>query len=133
MAQDTGERGDMCFFGMHDGVRYGVDSPPDWGNPQLGHKLLVEGIASDGGQECAGVRIDGRASVLPELSPECNTIAPATPEISALEQGRRPGITEDQRAMIVADPSSSWQMVRLRALPVPEVALAQTETIYFPF
>ncbi len=133
VAQDTGERSDVCFFVRHEGVRYGVSSPPDWGNPQLGHKLLVEGSVSDEGRECGGVEIEGRASVLPELSPECDEIAPATPEILALELGRRPGITEDERAMILADPSSSLQIRRLRALPVPEVALGRTETIYFPF
>jgi len=133
VAQDTGERSDVCFFVRHEGVRYGLSSPPDWGNPQLGHKLLVEGVVTDGPQACAGVTIEGRASVLPELSPECDEIAPATPEILALELGRRPDITEEQRAMILADPSSSLQIVRLRALPVPEVALDRTETIYFPF
>ena len=133
VAQDTGERSDVCFFVRHGGVRYGVPSPPDWGNPQLGHKLLVEGVVSDGPQECAGVRIEGRASVMPELSRECNEIAPATPEILALKLGQRPDITDEQRAQILADPASSLQIVRLRALPVPNVVLGQTETIYFPF
>ncbi|MWV28180.1 hypothetical protein [Aurantiacibacter rhizosphaerae] len=133
VAQDTGERSDVCFFVRHNGERYGVSIPPDWGRPQLGHKLLVEGNVSDEGQECGGVKIEGRASVLPELSLECDEIAPATPEIIALKLGRRPDITEEQRAMILADPSTSLQIMRLRALPVPEVALGQTETIYFPF
>ena len=31
VAQDTGERSDVCFFVRHEGVRYGVSSPPDWG------------------------------------------------------------------------------------------------------
>ena len=133
VAQDTGEHSDVCFFVMQDGVRYGVSLPIDWGNPQLGHQLLVEGVVDDSAQECGGVRIDGRASVMPELSPQCNEIAPATPEILALGLGRRPGITPEQRAMIAADPSSSLQVMRLRALPVPEVALGHTETIYFAF
>ena len=133
VAQDTGPRSDVCFFVRHNGERYGVAIPPDWGNPQLGHMLLVEGVISDGPQQCAGVRIDGRASVMPELSPECNEIAPATPDILALKLGRRPDITEEQRAMIEADPASSLQIMRLAALPVPEVALGRTETIYFPF
>jgi len=133
VAQDTGERSDVCFFVMHNGVRYGVSLPIDWGNPQLGHKLLVEGAVNESAQECGGVRIEGRASVMPELSLECNEIAPATPEILALELGRRPGITQEQRARIAADPSSSLRVMRLRALPVPEVALGRTETIYFAF
>ena len=133
VAQETGERSDVCFFVRHEGVRYGVDIPSDWGRPQLGHMLLVEGVVSDGPQECGGVRIEGRTSVMPELSRECNEIAPATPEILAMELGRRPDITEEQRAMILADPSSSLQIVRLRSLPVPEVVLGRTETIYFPF
>ncbi|MFB0613727.1 hypothetical protein [Aurantiacibacter poecillastricola] len=133
VAQDTGDRSDVCFFVRHEGERYGVSSPPDWGNPQLGHKLLVEGVVSEDGRECGGVEIEGRASVLPELSSECDEIAPATPEILALELGRRPDITEAQRAMILADPASSLQIMRLPALPVPEVALGRTETIYFPF
>lgn len=133
IAQDTGPRSDVCFFVRHNSVRYGLAIPPDWGNPQLGHKLLVEGVVTDGPQECAGVRIDGRASVMPELSPECNEIAPASPEILALRLGRRPDITDEQRAMILADPSSSLQIMRLAALPVPEVALGRTEMVYFPF
>jgi outer membrane protein OmpA-like peptidoglycan-associated protein len=133
VAQDTGPRSDVCFFVRHDGVRYGLASPPDWGNPQLGHKLLVEGTVNEGAQECGGTQIAGRASVMPELSRDCNEIAPATPEILALKLGRRPDITDDQRAMIAADPSSSLQIMRLRALPVPEVVLARTETIHFPF
>ncbi|GBH29588.1 hypothetical protein MBESOW_P0842 [Sphingobium xenophagum] len=133
VAQDTGERSDLCFFVMHGGVRYGVSLPIDWGNPQLGHKLLVEGVVSKGSQECGGLRIEGRASVLPELSLECNEIAPATLEILALKLGRRPGISDEQRAMILANPSSSLQIMRLPALPVPKVALGSTETIYFPF
>ena len=133
VAQDTGERSDVCFFVRHGGTRYGIDSPPDWGNPQLGHKLLVEGIVREGEQECGGISIEGRASVMPELSGDCNEIAPATPEILALKLGRRPDITDEQRAMIAADPASSLQIMRLRALPVPEVALDRTETIYFPF
>lgn len=133
VAQDTGPRSDVCFFVRHQGVRYGVVIPPDWGKPQLGHKLLVEGVVTDGPQECAGVPIKGRASVLPELSLDCNEIAPATPEILALKLERRPDITEEQRAMILADPSSSLQIMRLASLPVPEVVLGRTETIYFPF
>ncbi len=133
VAQDTGDSSDVCFFVMHDGVRYGVAIPPDWGKPQLGHMLLVEGVVDGDKQECGGTAIDGRASVMPELSPECSEIAPATPEILAMELGRRPGITDEQRAMILADPSSSLQIMRLPALPVPEVALGRTETIYFPF
>lgn len=133
VAQDTGPRSDVCFFVRHQGVRYGVVIPSDWGKPQLGHKLLVEGVVTNGPQECAGVPIEGRASVLPELSLDCNEIAPASPEILALELGRRPDITDEQRAMILADPSSSLQIVRLPALPVPQVVLGRTETIYFPF
>ncbi|WP_144097600.1 hypothetical protein [Croceicoccus sediminis] len=133
VAQDTGDRSDVCFFVVHAGVRYGVALPIDWGKPQLGHKLLVEGVVDDSAQECGGVRIDGRASVMPELSLECSEIAPATPDILALKLGRRPGITDEQRAMILADPSRSLQIMRLPALPVPKVALGRTETIYFPF
>ncbi len=133
IAQDTGPRSDVCFFVRHNGVRYGVVIPPDWGKPQLGHKLLVEGVVTDGPQECAGVPIEGRASVLPELSLDCNEIAPASPAILALKLGRRPDITDAQRAMIEADPSASLQIMRLAPLPVPEVALGRTETIYFPF
>ena len=38
VAQDTGDRSDVCFFVMHEGVRYGVSLPIDWGNPQLGQR-----------------------------------------------------------------------------------------------
>lgn len=133
VAQDLGPQRDLCFFAMRDGVRYGLSSPQDWGNPQLGHKVLVEAEVADRPQECGGLAIDGRVSVMPELSPECDEIAPAMPEFLAEELPARLRLSDEDRLMIDADPKTSLRIVRLPALPVPEVALRRTETIYFPF
>lgn len=133
IAQDRGPRLDVCFFAIHNGVRYGLTSPTDWGAPQLGHKVLVEGEVTDGQPQCGGVPIDGQASVIPELSPECNEIAPATPTFASEPVPARAILGDADRALIEADPLSSLRIVRLAPLPTPEVALGQTETIYFPF
>ncbi len=133
VAQDLGPQRDLCFFAMRDGVRYGLSSPQDWGNPQLGHKVLVEAEVADRPNECGGIAIDGRVSVMPELSPECDEIVPVTPEFLAEELPARLRLSDADRSMIEADPATSLRIVRLPALPVPEVALRRTETIYFPF
>ena len=133
VAQDLGPQRDICFFAVRDGVRYGVSGPADWGNPQLGHQVLIEAEVADRPQECGGVPIDGRVSVMPELSPECDEIVPATPELLSDELPARLRLSEADRSMIEADPATSLRIVRLPALPVPEVALGRTETIYFPF
>lgn len=133
VAQDLGPQRDICFFAVRDGVRYGLSGPADWGNPQLGHQVLVEAEIADRPRECGGVPIDGRVSVMPELSPECDEIIPATPEFLAEDLPARLRLSEADRAMIEADPATSLRIVRLPALPVPEVALGRTETVYFPF
>jgi hypothetical protein len=133
VAQHLGPQRDLCFFALHDGVRYGLSSPPDWGNPQLGHQVLVEAEVVDGPQECGGVPIDGRVSVMPELSPECDEVVPPVPELLTGELPARSRLTEADRAMIEADPATSLRIVRLPALPVPQVTRGRTETIYFPF
>ncbi|AKH41958.1 outer membrane protein OmpA-like peptidoglycan-associated protein [Altererythrobacter atlanticus] len=133
VAQDMGPDRDFCFFVMHEGVRYGLSGPPDWGNPQLGHQVLVEAVIADKAEECGGVPIDGRVSVMPELSPECDEIAPFRPALRLSGPAPRRKLSEIERAAIAADPSASLQIVRLPPVPEHDVTLGRWETIYFPF
>src|ERR1700726_2388765 len=62
IARDTGPDTDLCFFAEHDGTRYALVNPPDWGVPQLKHRVLVEGHVKEGASSCGAVGIEGRAS-----------------------------------------------------------------------
>jgi len=69
-----------CWLSEHDGQLYylGIqtDVSADFNPPSLGHKVLVEGSVAAGGQQiCGGLVLDPvKVSVLPALSPECNTM-----------------------------------------------------------
>jgi outer membrane protein OmpA-like peptidoglycan-associated protein len=76
VARDTGEDTDLCFFAEHDGNRYALVNPPDWGAPQLKHRILVEGRVKEGAPACGAIAIEGRASVLPEIDESCSAIVP---------------------------------------------------------
>ena len=55
--------------------------------PQLGHEALIEGTLGEGPRVCGGrPPVPLRVSVMPELTPACNTILPAEP---GLTPGRR--------------------------------------------
>mgnify|MGYP001058602512 CR=1 FL=1 len=135
VAQHLGPDRDVCFFTEHRGRRYALTNPPDWGAPQLGHKVLVEGVVTDRPAECGGIVLEGRVSVMPELSLECNTIAPLTPEIAASLDRRNPRADEiaAELAAIARDPARSLHPVRLRLDATATVALGRVETIYYPF
>lgn len=76
IARDTGPVTDLCFLAEHDGERYALVNPPDWGVPQLHHRVLVEGLMKDGPLVCGARAIEGRASVMTELAAECDTVLP---------------------------------------------------------
>lgn len=69
-----------CWLSEFDGQLYylGIqtDVSADFSPPSLGHKVLVEGtVAEDGSEICGGLVLDPvKISVLPELSPECDTL-----------------------------------------------------------
>jgi len=75
IARDTGPVTDVCFLAEHNGERYALVNPPDWGVPQLKHRVLVEGRVA-AGSFCGAITIEGRASVLPDIDNSCNTVLP---------------------------------------------------------
>jgi outer membrane protein OmpA-like peptidoglycan-associated protein len=76
VARDTGPDTDVCFFAEHGGNRYALANPPDWGVPQLKHRVLVEGRVKEGPLVCGAIAIEGRASVLAEIDESCSVIIP---------------------------------------------------------
>ena len=73
-----------CWLAEYEGELYyltiQVDSTVDLKAPQLGYKVLVEGTPSDKPRICGGVPLEPvQLSVMPELSPECQTMLPADP------------------------------------------------------
>lgn len=69
-----------CWLSEFEGQLYylGIqtDVSADFSPPSLGHKVLVEGtVAGERTEICGGLVLDPvKVSVLPELSPECNTL-----------------------------------------------------------
>lgn len=72
-----------CWLAEHDGELYYLGPQGDLGAefypPQLGHKALIEGVVAEEQERiCGGIVLEPvNVSVLPELSPSCNTILPA--------------------------------------------------------
>jgi len=133
IARDTGPETDLCFFAEYEGERYALVNPPDWGNMQLKHRVLVEARVAGGDPVCGAIPLDAHISILPELDLSCDTLLPfdgasrptrAQPE-AMLELARR----------VEADPSVSLQPVRPETpYPVPTPPFEPEElTIYYPF
>ena len=98
VARDTGPDTDLCFFAEHDGNRYALVNPPDFGMPQLKHRVLVEGRIKEGAPYCGAIAIDGRASVMTEIDDTCNTIVPFDGVIKGTAGGVFNSGTPEQRA-----------------------------------
>lgn len=137
VAQETGPSTDLCFFAEHDGKRFSLNVPADWGAPQLGHRVLVEGEVTGAPLRCGGLVLEGRISVLSEVATECNRIAPfngvadaSTPTEAA--QARARLIAELVQASLT-DPVRSLDAVPLVMTPLPAVRPGQVETLYLPF
>ncbi len=142
IARDTGPDTDLCFFAEHDGERYALVNPPDWGNPQLKHRVLVEARVADGAPVCGATPLEAHISVLPELDPSCDTVLPFDGSV----RGRQGDIfsqgTPEQRAAalelarrVEADPALSLKPVMRESsypLPVPPFK-PESLTIYYPF
>lgn len=134
IAQDQGPDRDMCFYTEYRGQKYTLSFPQDWGAPQLGHKVLVEAAVVDKPGDCGGLSIDGRVSVMPELSLECNTIAPLLPTIKQPELSpAQAAALEKGLAEIAADPRLSLRSIPLPTPQTPEAKLGRLETVYFPW
>ena len=76
IARDAGPDADVCFVADFQGSYIALENPNDWGTPELQHRVLVEGIIREEPGTCGALKFEGRASVLPELAPECATMLP---------------------------------------------------------
>ncbi len=143
IARDTGPSTDLCFLTEFEGVRYALVNPTDWGNPQLRHRVLVEGRVGAGPPVCGATAFEGRASVLSELSPDCDTVLPFDGSVIGAAGGIFNSGPPEQRARMTdlakraeADPSLSVHplMPDPPADPVPAPPYAvRTLAIYYPF
>ncbi len=106
------------------GVQSDVSAP--FNPPWLGHKALVEGTPSaDGERICGGIVLEPvKVSVMPELSPECDTVLMAEPGyVLPFEPRRPPGPSNGRLAFTPPPPP-----------PPPEPPLeVRSFEIYFPF
>jgi len=99
------------------GLQTDTIPPVPFYSPQLLHKVLVEADTVDGPQVCGGIATkNARASVLPELAPECDELLPqgdivAPPMIKPSAPYRK-----GQRLAVGAPPAASFG---LRAPPPP--------------
>jgi hypothetical protein len=118
IARDTGPSTDLCFLTEFEGVRYGLANPTDWGNPQLRHRVLVEGRVGRGPPVCGGVAFDGRASVLTELAPECDTVLPFDGSVIGVAGGIFNSGPPEQRARMAELAKSAEANPELSVRPI---------------
>jgi hypothetical protein len=136
IARDTGPDTDLCFLAEHRGERFGLTNPPDFGNPQLKHRVLVEGRVVEG-SSCGAVRLDGRVSVLSELDPGCDQLLPYDEAVRGVAGGVFNSGSPEQRARAQdlarraeADPALSIEPAIPDPPPPPPV---RDLTVVFPF
>ncbi len=98
IARDTGPDTDVCFVAEYEGERYALANPPDWGVPQLHHRVLVEGVGKDGALVCGATPLEGRASVMPEIDAQCGEILPDDAQVKGAGGGVFNSGTAQQRA-----------------------------------
>jgi len=142
IARDTGPDTDLCFFAEYNGARYALVNPPDWGVPQLKHRVLVEGRVT-AGTFCGAITIEGRASVLPDIDASCNTVLPFDGVIKGIAGGvfnsgsaQQRAYAQDLARRAESDPSLSVQPAILDAppMPVPQPPFEpRTLSILYPF
>jgi len=118
-----------CWLSEYDGQLYymGIqtDVSADFNPPSLGHKVLVEGTVKPAEEICGGKVLDAvTVSVLPDLSPECNTMLMAEARYELpFEAPRPPGPSMGQLAFTPPPPPA------LPEAPFPE----KTFTIAYSF
>jgi len=95
--------------------------------PQLGHKVLVEGVVSNEPRICGGTVLKPVVlSVLPELDSSCSTMLPAEERYNlTFEPPRPPGPSKGRLAFAPATPAP-------RPAPAPDVA-SKTFALQFDF
>ena len=144
VARDTGPNTDLCFSTEYDGVVYALSSPPDWGAPQLKHRVLVEGVVRDGPNACGGLPLDGRVSVLPDIDSACDRILPFDGVIVGVPGGVFNSGPAEQRASMVdlarraQGDEPALSILPVAADPPPPAAFsppfaARRFTLYYPF
>ncbi|MEP7352028.1 MAG: hypothetical protein ABI824_02230 [Acidobacteriota bacterium] len=94
-----------CFLAEYEGETYYLtiqqDIQAELYPPQLLHEVLVEGTVVAGPRICGGIPLKPvKLSVLPEVSPACNTILPAEPGIEA-PPTRRPAGPSTRQAPVI--------------------------------
>lgn len=119
-----------CWLAEFQGKTYymGIqtDVSADFNPPSLGHKVLVEGTPNaEGKTVCGAPVLDGvKVSVMPELSPECNTLLQADDRYElGFEPPRPPGPSGGRLAFTPPPPPP------LPQAPFPE----RTFTIAYDF
>jgi outer membrane protein OmpA-like peptidoglycan-associated protein len=142
IARDTGPDTDLCFFAEHDGNRYALVNPPDWGVPQLKHRVLVEGRVLPGSL-CGAATLEGRASVLPDIDDSCSVLLPFDGVIKGTAGGvfnsgspQQRAFAQDLARRAEADPSLSVQPAILDPpnSPPPQPPFdARSLVITYPF
>jgi outer membrane protein OmpA-like peptidoglycan-associated protein len=142
VARDTGPDTDLCFFTEYKGDRYALVNPPDFGAPQLKHRVLVEARVKEG-TRCGATMIEGRVSVMPEVDPACDTLVPFDGVIKGEVGGVFNSGTPQQRAFAedlarraALDPRLSVEPAIGNPPPAPPPAppfTARTLAIVYPF
>jgi outer membrane protein OmpA-like peptidoglycan-associated protein len=143
IARDTGPVTDVCFLAEHNGEQYALVNPPDWGVPQLHHRVLVEGLVKDGPLVCGAHPLEGRASVMSELAAECGTVLPYDEIVKGAAGGVFNSGSPAQRAhaeeLLRRTPSEPRASIEPAILdppppPVPTPPFeARTLTVIYPF
>lgn len=114
-------KGELYFLTLQTDVSAPVNPP------QLGHKVLVEGVVSNEPRICGGTVLKPVVlSVLPELDSSCSTMLPAEERYNlTFEPPRPPGPSKGRLAFAPATPAP-------RPAPAPDVA-SKTFALQFDF
>lgn len=115
-----------CWLSEYDGQLYYLGIQTDvsakFNPPSLGHKVLVEGVVSKEPGICGGRVLEPvTVSVLPELSPECNTMLMAEPRYELpFEPPRPPGPSKGRLAFdYPAPPAKPAPPFQVKVFTVP--------------
>lgn len=138
VARHQGPWQDVCFLARHEGQEYALRNPLDYGEPQLRHRILVEGRIVEGEGFCEAQLVDGRFSVLREIDNNCNEVIPYTGPETRPKGTRREGAapSDDPRwAHLHPSVRPVMNQVPGAAEPLPKGPPwhPQRQTIYFPF
>jgi outer membrane protein OmpA-like peptidoglycan-associated protein len=143
IARDTGPDTDVCFFAEHEGQRYALANPPDWGVPQLHHRVLVEGVVKDAPAVCGASPLEGRTSVMRDIDDACAAIVPYDEVVKGVAGGvfnsgsaQQRAYAQDLARRVATDPSASIEPAILdpptAPLPVPPFE-ARSLLLVYPF